>query len=146
MKVRAVSSLPSQTAKFYYQKGYIAQFMESRKTKVPAKKLGAPGDPFHTSITAHMPLGSDTSVPAHTLPGREAGWLDRPPLPLPGGSVCGHSRPSGRWEQAAAGHPCCLSELWSAGQTSPNLNQAQEHKDKVSHTPRARRCPRPDIP
>lgn len=70
---------------------------------------------------------------AHTLPGSEADGL-HPALPLPGASVYERSHPSAHWGPAAAGLPCCLSELWSVGQTSPNLKQAENHKDKVSHT------------
>lgn len=66
-------------------------------------------------------------------PGRKAGGLC-PPLPLPGASACEHSRPSVRWGPAAAGHPCCLSELWSGEQTSPNLEtqtQGQPHTKRA---------------
>lgn len=66
-------------------------------------------------------------------PRSKAGGLC-PPLPLPGASACEHSRPSVRWGPAAAGHPCCLSELWSAEQTSPNLEtqtQGQPHTKRT---------------
>lgn len=97
------------------------------QTEVPAQRLAVRGS-RHTT----------TPAPCHTLSPQaatsEAG-RPRPPLPLPGVSACGHSRPSAHWAPAAAGRPCCSSELWSAERTCPNLKQAEEHRDKVSRTP-----------
>lgn len=132
---RAVSSLPLHIPKCEDQSRWIpslfytACFMEPRQTKVPAQRLEVPKVPFHTG-TASL---RHAIFSAHTPPGSEADGL-HPPLPLPGASACEHSHPSAHWGPAAAGLPCCLSELSSVEQTSPNLKQAEEHKDKVSHT------------
>lgn len=85
------------------------------------------------------------SQPTRPSLGSKAAGL-YPSLPLPGASACEHSPPSAHWGPAAAGRLCCLSELWSVGQTSPNLKQTEKHKDKVSHTLRERRHSHPPTP
>ena len=59
-------------------------------------------------------------------------WAKPLPLPRPGGSACGRSRLFARWEPAAVGHPCCLSVLWSAEQTSPSLEHVEDRRDRFN--------------
>lgn len=103
--------------------------MEPRQTKVPAQRPEVPEVPFHTATASPC----HAMFSAHTSLGSKADGLS-PPLPLPGVSAYEHSHPSAHWGPAAAGLPCCLSELWSVGRTSPNLKQTEKHKEKVSHT------------
>lgn len=133
---RAVSSLSSHTPKCRTSRSKAgASFPHCHTPWLMGPRASLPHQhtpPGHAIFSAHRPLRSESG--------------GHPPLPLPGASACGRSRLSAHWGPTAAGRPCCLSELWSAEQTSPNLKQAEEHKGKVSYTPTEHRHPHLETP